>query len=60
MQSGEAITLPRKEIVMRDFNNLVMAVVNDQIIVVSTNELESIREDEKKGKWVDDMMSDSN
>jgi hypothetical protein len=45
---------------MRDFNNLVMAVVNDQIIVVSTNELESIREDEKKGKWVDDMMSDSN
>ena len=45
---------------MRDFNNLVMAVVNDQIMVVSTNELESIREDEKKRKWVDDMMSDSN
>ena len=60
MQSGEAITLPGKEIVMRDFNNLVMAVVNDQIMVVSTNELESIREDEKKRKWVDDMMSDSN
>ena len=45
---------------MKDFNNNLVVVINGGVETMPLVEFEAIKEEEKKRKWLEDMMSDPN